>query len=119
VCASRKAVASMRSGTRKHATVRPSACRLMRHGPRFTIGRNNPQQEKDMALTKVDASTYDRVVSAVPEHPAKVRAIRASGSIFYQRQYVFDQNERIVAFHDDTEGGGQRWADVSFLTKSP
>lgn len=69
-----------------------------------------------MSLTRVDGRTYALAVSSVPEHDNKFIELRSAGSFYYARQYVFDEQGRLVAFHDDNEGGGQRWIDLSLLT---
>ena len=68
-----------------------------------------------MALTKVDSKTYSLVVDAVPDSKDKVVGLMRPGSIYYVRQYIFDPTGRLVAFHDDDDMDGQRWADVSLL----
>ena len=70
-----------------------------------------------MPLTKATKTIYDAVVSAVPDYPGKFWELHAPGSLYYKRQYVFDPAGQLVAFHDDADGGGLRWADISQLTK--
>lgn len=70
-----------------------------------------------MALTKVDKVTYDKVIAAIPEHNGKVIELRRGSGIYYSRQYIFDEQGRLVAFHDDDDGDCVRWADVSLLEK--
>lgn len=69
-----------------------------------------------MSLTAVDSKTYNAVVSAVPEHSNKINELRRGRGIYYSRQYVFDEQGRLVAFHDDDDGTAKMWADVSLLT---
>ena len=71
-----------------------------------------------MALTKVDDQTYRDVVSRVPERENGCLELRKPGCFYPVRQYVFDEQGRLVAFCDDSEGTGERWADLAILNAS-
>jgi hypothetical protein len=60
-------------------------------------------------MKKVDKETYDKVVKSVPEHDKKVLTrYRSISSPLYVWQRIFDEEENLVAMHDED---GVYWVD--------
>ena len=66
-------------------------------------------------LMIVTKELYEQVVESVKTHPNKCRELRHPNGVYYTRQYILNEIGGLVAFHDDEEGGGLRWADTSLL----
>jgi len=57
-------------------------------------------------MRETDANGYTAFVNTVPEHDKRIQEVRRPGSFYYLCQYVYAEDGRLVAMHDEQ---GRRW----------